>query len=166
MRLRTMLDGAGPITLSSNMLDATLNRFKHSSNISSTFFHVGWYCMRFRAHSPCWINILERKMSISIKFESSNARMPIRFSFVRWVVSFVLQYGLTKWRKSRAKKRNYQKWQKEMDRWWIQDLTELLQKKTCLWDIFSNKYLKREVKERAYKEWAEHFDYWKSYCKN
>ena len=30
-----------------------------------------------------WINILERKMSISIKFESSNARMPIRFSFVR-----------------------------------------------------------------------------------
>ena len=118
MRLRTLLDGAGPITLSSNMLDATLNRFKHSSNISSTFFHVGWYCMRFRAHPPCWINILERKMSISIKFESSNARMPIRFSFVRWVVSFVLQYGLTKWRKSRAKKRNYQKWQKEMDRWW------------------------------------------------
>ena len=41
----------------------------------------------------------------------------------------------------------------------VQDLTELLQKKTCLWDIFSNKYLKREVKERAYKEWAEHFDY-------
>ena len=41
----------------------------------------------------------------------------------------------------------------------VQDLTELLQKKTCLWDIFSNKYFKREVKERAYKEWAEHFDY-------
>ena len=31
----------------------------------------------------------------------------------------------------------------------VQDLIELIEKKTCLWDIFSNEYTNREVKERA-----------------
>ena len=59
------------------MLDESLNQFKRSSNISLAFFHVGWCWMRFRAHPTCWNNILERKMSISIKFERLNVRMPI-----------------------------------------------------------------------------------------
>ena len=40
----------------------------------------------------------------------------------------------------------------------IQDLTELLEEKPCLWDSFSKDYTKREVKERAYAELAEHLD--------
>ena len=73
--------------------------------------------------------------------------------FVQSVVSFVLQNEFAKWRKSRANKGNYQKWQDE-----VQDLIEVLDEKPCLWDIFSNDYTKREVKERAYAELAEHFD--------
>ena len=40
----------------------------------------------------------------------------------------------------------------------VRDLIELLEEKSCLWDIFSNEYTKREVKERAYAELAEHVD--------
>ena len=60
------------------MLDESLNQLKHSSNISLAFLHVGGCCMCFHAHPTCWTNILERKMSISIKFERLNVRMPIR----------------------------------------------------------------------------------------
>ena len=49
MRLRTMLDGVGPeffrkkwtSIFSQKMLNECLNQFKHSSNISLAFFHVG-----------------------------------------------------------------------------------------------------------------------------
>ena len=41
----------------------------------------------------------------------------------------------------------------------VQDLTELLEEKLCLLDIFSNEYTERVVKERAYTELAKHFDF-------
>ena len=72
-----------------------------------------------------------RKMSIYIIFECLNIRMPIRIycSFGQLFLSF-LQNGFAKWRDSRTNNRNYQKWQKEIDRW------SLIEGKPCLWDIF------------------------------
>ena len=58
------------------MSDESLNQFKHSSNIFS-FFSCWIVVGGFPAHVTCWTNILERKMSISIKFERLNVRMPI-----------------------------------------------------------------------------------------
>ena len=40
----------------------------------------------------------------------------------------------------------------------VQDLIELFEEKSCLWDIFSREYTKTEVKEKVYAELAEHFD--------
>ena len=116
--------------------------------------------MRFRAHPTCWTNILERKMSISIKCDSPNARIPIRIycSFSELFLSFHnidLQNGETVEQTKETIKNGKKKWTDDE----VQGLTELLQKKTCLWDIFLNEYTKREVEERACKEWAEHFDY-------
>ena len=37
-------------------------------------------------------------------------------------------------------------------------MIELLEERTCLWDIYSNDYTKREQKEKAYMELAEHFE--------
>ena len=73
------------------------------------------------------------------------------------VVSFVSQNGFAKWRNNRPNNGNYQKWQKEMDRWWSPSFDWIAWRET-LWDIFSNEYTKREVKERAYAELTEHFD--------
>ena len=115
--------------------------------------------MRFRAHPTCWTNILERKMSVSIKFERLNVRMPIRIygSFGQLFLSFYkmdLQSGETVEQTKETIKNGKKKWTDDE----IQDLIELLEEKPCLWDIFSKEYTKGEVKERAYAELAEHFD--------
>ena len=107
--------------------------------------------MRFCAHPTCWANILERKMSILIKFER------IYCSFGQSFLSFYKmdsQSGETVEQTKETIKNNKKKWTDDE----VQDLIELLEEKACLWDIFSNEYTKREVKERAYAELAEHFD--------
>ena len=53
-------------------------------------FHIGWCWVRFRAHPTWWTYIMEKKMSISIKFERLIVRMPIRLycSFGQLFLSF------------------------------------------------------------------------------
>ena len=60
-----------------------------------------------------------RKMSIYIVFECLNIPMPIRIycSCGQLFLSF-FQNGFAKWRDSRTNNGNYQKWHKEIDRWW------------------------------------------------
>ena len=94
-------------------------------------------------------------MSILVKFESSNARMPIWIYclFGELFLSFYnidSQNGETVEQTKETVKNGKKKWTDDE----VQDLTELLQKKTCLWDIFLNEYTKREVEKRACKEWA------------
>ena len=114
--------------------------------------------MRFRVHST-WINILERKMSISINFERLNVRMRIRIycSFGQLFLSFYKndsQSGETTVEQTKETIKNgKKKWTVDE----VQDLIELLEEKPCLWNSFSNEYTKKEVKERAYRELAEHF---------
>ena len=115
--------------------------------------------MRFRTHPTCWTNILERKISISIKFERLNVRMPIQIycSFRHLFLPFYKmdsQRGETVEQTKETIKNGKKKWTDDK----VQDLIELLEEKPCLWDIFSNEYTKREMKERAYAELAKHSD--------
>ena len=111
--------------------------------------------MHFPAHPKCWTNILERKMSISIKFERLNVRMPIRiyYPFGQLFLSFykmVSQSGEIVEQTKETIKNGKNKWTYDE----VQDLIELLKEKPCSWNIFSNDYTKREVKERTYAELA------------
>ena len=113
--------------------------------------------MRFRAHSTCWTNILERKMLISIKFEPLNVRMPTRI-YCSFGPLFLLFYkmnsqsGETVEQRKETIKNGKKKWTDDE----VQDLIELPEEKPYLWDIFFE-YTKREVKERAYAELTENF---------
>ena len=98
-------------------------------------------------------------MSVSIKFERLNVRMPIRIycSFGQLFLSFYKmdsQNGETVEQTKETAKNGKKKWTNDE----VQDLIQLLEEKPCLQDIFSNEYTKREVKERAYAELVEHFD--------
>ena len=117
-------------------------------SIQHFFFHIGWRSMRFRVHST-WINILERKISISINFERLNVRMRIRIycSFGQLFLSFYKndsQSGETTVEQTKETIKNgKKKWTVDE----VQDLIELLEEKPCLWNSFSNEYTKKEVKE-------------------
>ena len=76
-------------------------------------------------------------MSISIKFERLNVRMPIRIycSFGQLFFSFYKmdsQRGETVKQTKETIKNGKKKWTDDE----VQDLIELLQEKPCLWDIF------------------------------
>ena len=76
-------------------------------------------------------------MSISIKFERLNVRMPIRIycSFSQLFFSFYKmdsQRGETVKQTKETIKNGKKKWTDDE----VQDLIELLQEKPCLWDIF------------------------------
>ena len=98
-------------------------------------------------------------MSISIKFERLNVRMPIRIycSFGQLFLSFYKMDSQSGERADQTKetiKNGKKKWRDDE----VQDLIDLLEEKPCLCDILSNEYNKREVKERAHAELAKHFD--------
>ena len=89
--------------------------------------------MHFRAHSTCWTNILERQMSVSIKFERLNVRMPIRIycSFGQLFLSFYKmdsQNGETVEQTKETAKNGKKKWTDDE----VQDLIQLLEEKPCL----------------------------------
>ena len=115
--------------------------------------------MCFREHPTSWTNILERKMSISIKFERLNVRMHIRI-YCSFGQLFLLFYKMDSQSKETVEqtKKTIKNGKKKWTNNEVQDLIELLEEKPCLWDIFPNEYTKGEVKERAYAELAEHFD--------
>ena len=79
-------------------------------------------------------------------------------TLVRSVVYFVLQMdsqsGETVEQTKETIKNGKKKWVDDK----VQDVMELLEEKPCLWDFFSNEYIKRQVKERAYAELVKHFD--------
>ena len=95
----------------------------------------------------------------SIKFERLNVRMPIRIycPFGQLFLSFYKmdsQSGETVEQTKETIKNGKKKWADDG----FQDLSEVLEEKPCLWDIFLNEYTKREVNKRAYAELLEHFD--------
>ena len=79
-------------------------------------------------------------------------------TLVRSVVYFVLQMdsqsGETVEQTKETIKNGKKTWADDE----VQDLMELLEEKPCLWDFFSNEYIKRQVKERAYADLVKHFD--------
>ena len=112
------------------MLDESINQFKHSSNISLAFYLVEWCWMRFRAHPTCWTNILERKMSISIKFKRLNVRMLIQINglFRQLFLSFYKmdsQSGETVEQTKETIKNGKKKWTHD-------EVQDLIEEKICL----------------------------------
>ena len=91
----------------------------------------------FACISTCWTNILEGKMSISIKFKLLNIGIPnqIYFSFHQLFLLFYIMDSQS----GETVKGNYKKCKKKWTDDEVQDLIELLEKKPCLWDIFLKK---------------------------
>ena len=100
-------------------------------------FHIGWCWVRFRAHPTWWTYIMEKKMSISIKFERLIVRMPIRLycSFGQLFLSFYKIDWESRETVGQTKEtiKNYKKIWIDHE---VQDLIELLEEKPCLRDVF------------------------------